>query len=517
LTVRSSARRRRLSSRFFFILAVLAMADLPLAAVARKMVPAVGEKIGCIVVKTTGEIDEGENDSSISVAKEHRRIQITPSMLDQMPGARIRRFLGPLKKTHFYISTNATRERRRWERFLAGMAAQDGVDYVVAEPRPRLAAPQATGTPDFQRRQSYLDTDGVNVRQAWLFGDNSRPKIHVRGEGVSIFDVEYGWMPPVGGKPGHEDLPGPKTDVPLQSSDFDDQQHGTSVVGVLAAIDNAYGITGIANQSMLKFQPIQQPPTGSSSEDSPADCLVAAIDAAGASLVENGDVVLIEVQMPPPSTLPAQSCSCNFPQCGDLPAEAWPEVREAIQHIADGSQGHFGVVVEAAGNGSVNLDLLKDENGDPLFPSYVSNAILVGAAKPYGGQPMCYTNYGTALDLESWGEKVASTGFGNLYHAGTGPGCYYTSNFGGTSSAAAIVAGVVADVESAAKSLCPGMDPSKAGLTTSKVLGLLRRTGTTETWNKYIGVRPDLSKAVSSLKEDVCPVAPAPALARKGG
>lgn len=50
---------------------------------------------------------------------------------------------------------------------------------------------------------------------------------------------------------------------------------------------------------------------------------------------------------------------------------------------------------------------------------------------------------GRGWDVQGWGEKVLTTGFGDLYSA-EGPDLYYTSTFSGTSSATPMVAGVAA-------------------------------------------------------------------------
>jgi subtilisin family serine protease len=487
------------SLRFLLILIALRLADLPLAGAARRIEPAAGERAGCIVAKTTTSPVVSEDGFSLSFTG-GASIKITDEMHVLIPAARFWPCTKDPGNTLFYARLNG-KDRSTASEFIAQLSAQSqNAEYYTLEPRPRLASPPLPVTPDFGRRQAYLEADGVNARRAWNLGDMQSPKIEVRGKGVQIFDIEFGWIPPTESAAGHEDLPGPKHgEVSWQSKDFDEQQHGTAVAGVLAAIDNKSGISGVASGSTLKFQPIEP-----SAENSSGGCLTEAICNA-ANAAKAGDVLLIEVQMPPPpqATFPPLNCTCNLPQCGSVPAEAWPEVREAIEIV---KQVKKVVVVEAAGNGSVDLDALKDEKGAPLFSADVSHGILVAAAKPYGGQPMCYTNFGTAVDLESWGEKVTTTGFGNLFHASGAPGRYYTSSFGGTSSAAAIVGGVVADVESAAKSLC-----NNKALTTDQMLGLLRRTGITETCNKYIGVRPDLYQAVKSLKDVGCPGGSAPA------
>ena len=106
------------------------------------------------------------------------------------------------------------------------------------------------------------------------------------------------------------------------------------------------------------------------------------------------------------------------------------------------------IVVEAAGNGTVNL-------GDTAYQDRFnrdtrdSGAILVGAGTSDTREPMCLSNYGERLDLQGWGDSIVTTGYGDL--DGANPNEYYTAEFGGTSGAAAIVAGAVASLQGVAK------------------------------------------------------------------
>jgi serine protease len=104
-------------------------------------------------------------------------------------------------------------------------------------------------------------------------------------------------------------------------------------------------------------------------------------------------------------------------------------------------------VVEAAGNGSMNLDDARYSN---LFNRNTrdSGAILVGASARAGQYPTCTTNHGTRVDVRALGEEVATTGYGTVKPPGAEglPGQWYTRGFNGTSSASAIVAGAVASL-----------------------------------------------------------------------
>jgi subtilisin family serine protease len=101
------------------------------------------------------------------------------------------------------------------------------------------------------------------------------------------------------------------------------------------------------------------------------------------------------------------------------------------------------VVIEAAGNGSVNLDLFQDVSGKQILNRTSadfrdSGAILVGAASasaPHTRLP--FSNFGGRVDCFAWGERIDTCGDG---WTSTDPSTY-TTNFGGTSGASPIVAG----------------------------------------------------------------------------
>jgi subtilisin family serine protease len=150
------------------------------------------------------------------------------------------------------------------------------------------------------------------------------------------------------------------------------------------------------------------------------------------------------------------------------PAELEPSVWDATC-----AASQIGIiVVAAAGNGDQNL------NGTAYQP-YMdrrcwidgveedSGAIIVGAGTADENHDRCQKNnaqlcdwpnpthgstYGSRVDVQAWGEHVFTLGrmYGmpNVEFAGRDPAQGYTYYFGGTSSASALVAGVVAALQS---------------------------------------------------------------------
>ena len=177
------------------------------------------------------------------------------------------------------------------------------------------------------------------------------------------------------------------------------------------------------------------------------------------------------------------------------------------------------MVVAAAGNGGVDLaDVTKvarrgrggrrvpwpnpfrrDAGGD-------SGSILVGAgAAPGSAQParsrLRFSNYGSCIDAQGWGEKVVTSGgkgngLGDL-QGGRDEDRWYTASFSGTSSAAAMVAGAVVCLQGIVGAM--GQSP----LTPRDIRTLLRETGTAQTAGPHgdpathrIGSLPDLRQLI---------------------
>jgi hypothetical protein len=284
-------------------------------------------------------------------------------------------------------------------------------------------------TPDFTGQQDYQDPapDGIDASYAWFFPGGD-------GAGIQVCDCEYGY------NPTHEDLPGVVAVSNLDGDLSVYKYHGTSVLGVLGAVPDAKGMTGICHGATLLF--------ASESGGHRTDCINDAI----AALLP-GDVLVLEMQVDVPYK----------------PAEHDPDVHAAVSTAV----GSGIVVVAAAGNGDVNLTTATNADGnfiwDPSSPDYDdSGAIIVGAGDSTSGanphSKLDFSNYGTRVDCQGWGVDVVTTGtrsdgVADLYDGGAN--AKYRVSFGGTSSATAIVAGVVACLQGAAvQALGASLDPA---------------------------------------------------------
>jgi Subtilase family len=353
--------------------------------------------------------------------------------------------------------------RSRLDAELARLAADANVDDAFVAPVLSLPSAGATRgdscpvtTPSYEPLQGYLGAapEGIDAAAAWSRG--------TRGAGVWFADIEGGW------NPAHEDLPGSR--ILLVHGEVITgagwREHGTAVLGEVVGLDNGRGMTGIAPD-------VDRVITASIGGSEAAD----AIDAAAEQL-RAGDVLLVELQG-------------YGPRGRFVPVEWWDDIFDAIS--AATARGV--VVIEAAGNGAEDLDA-KIYRGKLSRGGRDSGAIMVGA----GGPPrpgftdrarLDFSNYGSRVDVQGWGRRVATLDYGDLQRC-SGSERHYTDMFSGTSSASPIVAGAAILLEGV----------TKRALSPAQVRQALAATGSPQTGNtrEHIGPRPDLAKALSALE-----------------
>jgi subtilisin family serine protease len=231
--------------------------------------------------------------------------------------------------------------------------------------------------------------------------------------------VEYSWVL------DHEDLELDPANIDTQatlSDPFNDTDHGTAVLGELGGGTNSYGVAGIVPATTMLVAPANTVEHGYN----PARAITLA-----AGVLNPGDAILIEQQ---------------FGVCGGThfgPLEWLQSVFDAV--AAATALGV--VVVEAAGNGNVNLD---DPACNNLFDRNVrdSGAIIVGAGDSGTRARLSFSSYGSRVDLQGWGNNVTTTGYGDLFNPGD-ERQEYTSVFSGTSSASPIVTGAALAIQGA--------------------------------------------------------------------
>jgi serine protease len=259
--------------------------------------------------------------------------------------------------------------------------------------------------------QQYLDAarTGIDARFVWPAGVRTGFP-GTSGAGVRFVDMELGWTL------NHEDLVAQNPVLLYGPNSQFRAQHGTSVLGVVAAADNNIGCIGIAHGvdwiGVVSYGQDQN-------RDIPNAILAAISDPP--NKLRYGDVLLLEAQLVP-TLLPVEVQDAEFDMI---------RLATALGII----------VIEAAGNGSVDLDQFQDSEGRFLlrpgaFGYRDSLAILVGAATSTSHAKLPTSNFGSRVNCFGWGDGVVTTS-SNV----SGKTDMYREDFGFTSAAAAIVAG----------------------------------------------------------------------------
>src|SRR2546422_2372644 len=342
---------------------------------------------------------------------------------------------------------------------IAGLTKLAEVDHVYRELI--VTDPLVGANNKHSAKQGYLNgaRHGINARWAWTQPNSN-------GAGVRLFDLERAWLL------NHEDLV-----AKAPTLNYGDNRngvngfkgdHGASVLGIIVAENNGVGVIGVA-YGVTSVGLVSHYDAATNTELHVADAIAAAIP-----LMSKGDVLLLEVQRG--SMVPTEIDHNDF-----------DAIRLAVAHGI--------TVVEAAGNGDADLDVTLTRADD-------SGAIMVGAAtsaKPHNRWvlgPGVASCFGSRINCYAWGENIVTCGGGDLDNGGGNPNKAYTGGFGGTSGAAAIVAGVAVVLQGMYKARNLG-----ARLPPARMRQVLGANGTPQgrTVPGHIGVMPDLKKAATAL------------------
>jgi len=287
---------------------------------------------------------------------------------------------------------------------------------------PRFSAVEVQLSPNWESAQYYLQAapTGIDAYYAWDYTGG-------KGEGVKVIDIEGNWVQT------HEDLHGGTDNFHIAGSRINDPgwyNHGTAVLGEIAADSNSIGMTGIAFNCNLGTVSI-----GSMSTAAALSTAIANSD--------TGDVFLIELHAPGPH----YDFENREDQAGYVPMEYWQENFDVILQAS--ALGR--IVVEAGGNGNEDLDNASIY-GSLFDPDYrFSGAIMVGASNS-SHVPASFTNYGERVDVHAFGTwDVYTLGYGDLY--GSSSDNHYTGTFAGTSSASPIITGACAILQGVHKAV----------------------------------------------------------------
>lgn len=322
----------------------------------------------------------------------------------------------------------------------------------------RTLSPYSILTPDFTSLQGYLkgnvenDFSGIDIEHAWSLG--------IYGQGVKAADIEWGM------DYNHEDLISPNFVELIETGNHIYDSHGTAVCGILIGKNNGFGITGAVHKLDTLYGLSHHAYQGTEFDYRPEYTILEAL-----KKLDKGDVLILEMQS-------------SLLEPIDIDQSIWDIINEATDSGI--------IVVEAAGNGSINLD-------DSTYNNYRNRgdngAIIVGSGRKT--RQRLSGTYGSRVNLQAWGTGVVTTGgnswdYGNLFNGGEF--ATYTNTFNGTSSATAIVASAVISLQSYAKNAFNKV------LSPKEIRDILISTGTPQRGGNHIGPLPNVKKAFEKLE-----------------
>lgn len=289
------------------------------------------------------------------------------------------------------------------------------------------------------------------------------------GSGVGIADIEYDFGT-------HE-----KFNASEISGGTRWNRGGTAQGHAIAAMGAAFGTVGLPRYGTRGFAPDARrafSPQMDTEWFTRVRDVAEALERAGSAASE-GDIVWAEVQIGD-SQAPVDQNEDN-----------WDVVRS---YSLAGR-----IYVLAAGNGGLRL----------LDGTILPDSLSIHVAANSGTSPMTrllFTNFGPATELSAWGQSVWSSEDGsggggggpNVYPGAAGPWEKYIATFAGTSSASALAAGALGQVEA----MHEGAYSRRMGLTASRnrnaLLATIRESGT-DLRTLQIGYQPNVLRAINEF------------------
>ncbi|MDH5824213.1 S8 family serine peptidase [Luteimonas sp. RD2P54] len=347
------------------------------------------------------------------------------------------------------------------EEALLALEALPEVETAYIAPGPH-DPPAVPADDPLSSRQRYLNPAkiGIDAHFAWSM---------TNGAGVGFVDLEQGWIL------DHEDLEKSSIET-ISGLNHTFHGHGTAVLGQICATDNDRGCIGIAPGCKTRVV--------SEWRDHKGNFNTADAIASATASMQSGDVLLIEAQT-------------DYGPFINVPVEVYDAAFDAIRAASDAGV----IVVEAAGNGGIDLDKITNKRGQhPLSKGAAgfrdSGAILVGAASSsMPRRRSSFSNYGSRVDCFGWGDSVVTCGDGWLGRSRT----EYTAVFNGTSAASPLVAGAALLVQAwskAARGVLIAPYDMRALLSNAKL-----NTSTDRPAVDRVGVMPDLQRILDELKK----------------
>ena len=318
------------------------------------------------------------------------------------------------------------------------------------------------------------------------------------GSGVKIVDLERGWLFE------HEDLELPESSTLVAGiNERAWRHHGTAVLGLLCGKDgNGLGGVGAAPRAIVRtvsvvesIDPVKGPQVNI------PDALTTAIAQLGP-----GDILLIQHQV-----YESEGSTTWLPI----------EVNQANYDLIRGATQLGITVIEAGGNGGLAGGVDFDGWEDPVSREHLlarpaipsrpdSGAIIVSAAHSDFDETGTirrpgYAPYGRRVDCFAWGHGVFTCWADgnqppakNLYVPGPE---FNPPGFGGTSAAAALVAGAALLLQDAAWHRNGGLGPPIGAPDMRRILGD-QTLNTPPPASDLIGAMPNLRRLLDALKNN---------------
>lgn len=349
---------------------------------------------------------------------------------------------------------------------------------------PKVTFPQIQ--PDLSGNQTYLNsrTDGIGASLVW----NTAGAL---GDGQRLVDIEGGW------KEDHADLAGPATVYVYGENRDSVKDHGTSVLGIIYSQHNSKLVSGIA-PNLSEIHLVSK--WDENGEESIFGALSVVWSLAALGNIRRGDVILLEVQ-------------ADIDDANGITRRVPVEADWASYWIIRNLTANQRVVVEAAANGTYDLDQFKHPIDGKILNRASrhfrdSRAVMVACSGPPSAA--AYTryvanngswgsNYGARVDCFAHGESVYS-----LTATGTPPVDDWTPDFGGTSAAAAIVAGAALVVQGVHEKASGGRRLGPVALR-KRLADKNVNTPPDPVDANRIGMMPDLEAIITNLLAELAP------------
>ena len=329
-----------------------------------------------VMLKFRDDVSLPYTDDDVGVAIDRRDNGLWSRLRQQFPGIRIRRLYRtePDRLRQLVARAVANDPEYRPPNFFSffvielpaainpdavalALALSPIVDRAYRELEPSTPAGINASSYALNSLQGYEDPApiGIDARCAWTVPGGD-------GHGQAVIDLEIGWTL------DHDDFAVHNPQKLFGEIEDGERSHGTSVLGVVCARDNPYGVLGIApNVQSVNVVSYKRDARAMPETNTIPDAIAEAV-----LQLQSGHVLLLEV-------------SVNFHPC-EIDFFCYEAIRLAT---AAGI-----AVVEPAGNGNQNLDLFVDDAGlrilfrDPLNKDFRdSRAIIVASATR--GIPIC--------------------------------------------------------------------------------------------------------------------------------